>query len=435
MSWRNDLQTSKSLNKGRLALLVGSVSVLAVGAAYLQDAVMSWLGTLKVRPQAEQLDTGHDLPPMRLVDAPMEWMADGNNYSLDDRLALAELHAKIDLLAVRMLAMDERLKALEGQSPQVTQEFLKNVPFALPPELQKQFGLDNNGGTVGTPDGTTRFVEPVLPPGFDPANPSGTPGDPQVTIVDRNRVNGVDPSDPNARNATDPSSQDRQLARNVSLGGGSGGGRGRNGDPSPTDLAMEAPSAFEARLEGDGNQGSYRISSATLATGQTLGAILVGGVNSETPGLVKAVVSSDPSGRIPAGAVLIGNYDGRGLRFSAERLPITFTEIQINKRAFAITAYAADPQGRSGVAGEVDRQLPELLGLAALNIVSGAAVSVTAKGDGFSDALAFESVREGARNTRALARETFSTSPTIDIAPGTSITVIFAEPFRAPSLQ
>lgn len=335
-SWRADL----TQRKGRPILVAGEVLLLMTAAAALQDQAWRPLKGWTRQARAVTPISKIDLPPMRLSDPDPAWPVPeraNREAPLLERAALAELHAKIDLLASRFVLLEE----------------------------------ENAIRPAARPEG---LIEKVAVP--SPARGSGT----------------------------------------------------RTRKPKAAELAMISPSSFEARLE-DGT-GSYRIGGNRLPTGHRLSALLATGVNSETPGLVRAIVTADPAGKIPAGAVVIGTYDGRGLKFSSDRLGISFTEIHIGGRAWPFEALAGDAEGRSGVAGDVDRQVPELVGLAALNIVSGAAVASTVRGDDFGDLLAYETVCEGARTTRGLAGEIISTAPTLDIPPGTEISIILTAPFR-----
>ena len=338
--WRADLDAPRTLRKGRLILLAGAVLLLMTAAAALQDqawqALKGWTRQARAVTPAPKID----LPPMRLSEADPDWPVPERakpESSLLERAVLAELNAKIDLMASRLALLEEQGAV---------------VPLARPEEPTEKIAVPS------------------------PARSSGT----------------------------------------------------RARKPEAAELAMTSPSSFEARLE-DGT-GSYRIGGNRLPTGHRLSALLATGVNSETPGLVRAIVTADPAEKIPPGAVVIGTYDGRGLKFSSDRLGISFTEIHVGGRAWPFEALAGDADGRSGVAGDVDRQIPELVGLAALNIVSGAAVASTVRGDDFGNLLAYETVREGTRTTRGLAGEIISTAPTLDIPPGTEISIILTAPFR-----
>ncbi|MGF1475928.1 MAG: TrbI/VirB10 family protein [Geminicoccaceae bacterium] len=201
-------------------------------------------------------------------------------------------------------------------------------------------------------------------------------------------------------------------------------------EPPPDDLAARHSDVSFAVGARDGGS-VMRLGARTVPAGHRLEAKLMGGINSETPGLVLAEVTNDPNGLIPAGARLVGSYDGRGLSFVAGRLPVTFTELQASGRAIAIKAQATDRAGMAGLPGEVDRHVDALVGLSALNVLTGAAVSSTARrGDDLDAALAGETIREGSRLSRTIARQTIDTSPTIQIAAGTTITVTLIEALR-----
>ena len=208
-----------------------------------------------------------------------------------------------------------------------------------------------------------------------------------------------------------------------------------NRPPSKAELMAEAawtaPVTFSS-LEGRSADGSVTmLGPRTLPSGHRIRARLDGAINSETPGFVAATVVEDPRGLAPAGAKLVGQYDGTAIRFTGSRLPVTFSELQAGGRAIAIQAQAADEGGRAGLEGDVDRHLGALMGLSALNVVSGAAIGSTARrGDDFEAALAGESIREGARLTRDIGRQVLEVAPTIEIPAGTPFWIVLLEPLR-----
>lgn len=201
--------------------------------------------------------------------------------------------------------------------------------------------------------------------------------------------------------------------------------------PKPDEDARQSPVVFSSLIQNSTSTSVTLLGPRTLPVGHRLKARLDGAINSETPGLVTATVIQDPRGLVPTGAKLIGRYDGGAIRFTGSRLPIRFSELQVNNRALVIEAQAADADGRAGLEGDVDRHMGALLGLSALNVVSGAAIGSTARrGDDFEAALAGESIREGARLSRDTGRQILSVAPTIEIPAGTEFSLVLLATLR-----
>ena len=205
--------------------------------------------------------------------------------------------------------------------------------------------------------------------------------------------------------------------------------------PSQAELqdaaARNSPVTFGHIGNEQKNGSVVMLGPRTLPSGHRIRARLDAALNSETPGLVTATVIEDPRGLVPPGAKLIGRYDGGSIRFTGSRLPVAFTELQTGGRAIALEAQAADESGRAGLEGDVDRHLGALMGLSALNVVSGAAIGSTARGgNDFEAALAGESIREGARLTRDVGRQVLDVAPTIEIPAGTVFWIVLLEPLR-----
>lgn len=195
--------------------------------------------------------------------------------------------------------------------------------------------------------------------------------------------------------------------------------------------ARHSSVTFSAIAEASTGAARTFLGPRVLPAGHRLRAVLDTAIHSETPGLVKATILSDPRGLIPTGAKLVGNYDGSQIRFTGSRLAVSFSELQFGHNAIAITAHAADAEGRAGLPGDVDRHVGALIGLSALNVVSGAAIGSTARrGDDFEAALAGESIREGARLTRDTGRQVLEVAPTIEIRAGTGFDVVLIEALR-----
>ena len=107
--------------------------------------------------------------------------------------------------------------------------------------------------------------------------------------------------------------------------------------------------------------------STTIAQGKLLTAVLETAINTEIPGLVRAIVSRDVYGEsgsdilIPKGSRLFGSYASKILKGQG-RVDIGWTRlIRPDGVDLAISFNAADQFGRAGLSGEIDNKYGSLL--------------------------------------------------------------------------
>ncbi|MBA8904141.1 type IV secretion system protein VirB10 [Phyllobacterium sp. P30BS-XVII] len=166
--------------------------------------------------------------------------------------------------------------------------------------------------------------------------------------------------------------------------------------PGSGSLAGSAADASAAGMEGDEDANrrflgrtaaqnvemvdatqNHRID-ALIPQGTLIRGILETAIQSDLPGMVRAVISSDIysfDGRrvlLPKGTMLVGEYKS-GLSRGQTRVMIVWTRaLRADGTSISLGSYGTDDLGRSGVAGVVDKHYLERFGASAvLSIVGG----------------------------------------------------------------
>lgn len=161
-------------------------------------------------------------------------------------------------------------------------------------------------------------------------------------------------------------------------GGGTQGGGGQvdagqqNAAPDPNApvlVGVSQADATAATVMGDRN---YMV-----AQGKLLDAVLETAVNSDQPGMVRALISYDiyaDSGRnvlFPRGSRIIGRYDSAVIKGQARVFIVWQRVIRPDGTDIQIDSPGVDPLGRSGVEGDVNNHFFQIFGTAAVLSVIG----------------------------------------------------------------
>lgn len=201
----------------------------------------------------------------------------------------------------------------------------------------------------------------------------------------------------------------------------------------------------------------------TIAQGKMLTAVLETAINTEIPGLVRAVVSRDvyaESGTnvlIPRGSRLYGSYSSVIARGQG-RVQISWTRLlRPDGVTMAITFNASDQFGRSGISGEVDNRYSSIIAssmltsvialggiIAAQKLVGGNAQTVTTtnpqqgttttSGDATNNAL--NNFSQSITGTIGqIISNNINTLPIIRVPQGTRITVIVNSNIIIPPMK
>ncbi len=234
--------------------------------------------------------------------------------------------------------------------------------------------------------------------------------------------------------AGDDNARRRAPALVVDLGGGPVAGPGRPaGDkpeagPSVEGLDDSAPVKASAMQDLD----------AIVPQGAVIPAVMETAINSDLPGLARAMVTRDVKSfdgkavLIPRGSRVIGQYKS-GVAMGASRVFVIWTRvIRPDGVSIQIGSPAADPLGRGGLAGKVDRHFFTRFGGSILTSVLSAGVAAVSNTRANSQ-IYIGSVSEAAN--LANSAKTTQTSPTIKTPQGAPVTIFVARDLDFSSVR
>lgn len=192
-----------------------------------------------------------------------------------------------------------------------------------------------------------------------------------------------------------------------------------------------ADDRFAADLRGDGAQARVaRLAhpGATVVEGTVMAAVLETALNSDVPGLARAVVTRDVSSfdgarvLIPRGSRVIGQYKS-GVALGQSRAFVIWNRlIRPDGASVEITSPGTDALGRGGLEGKVDRHFLQRFGGAILlSLVSTGAASASNK----DTAIIIAGARGADAAAVALQKE-LDQPPTIQVPQGAAIRIFVA---------
>jgi type IV secretion system protein VirB10 len=212
--------------------------------------------------------------------------------------------------------------------------------------------------------------------------------------------------------------------------GSAGGGDVRQLTADEAFLAASASdqveTAYAARLENP---------SRTIVQGSVLEATLETAIDTDMPGIIRAVLNEDARGYdgsrvlLPRGSRLIGTYSS-DVSVAQRRALVAWTRAITpgGESVMLGGSNGADALGRSGQAGDVDSRFRERFGSAALISLIGAAPVAVAAGGGAERGVGAELADDVAGDFRGSARSSLSDylriKPTIRVDQGTRMTVL-----------
>ena len=168
---------------------------------------------------------------------------------------------------------------------------------------------------------------------------------------------------------------------------------------------------------------------AIIPQGAVIPAVMETAINSDLPGLARAMVVRDVKSfdgstvLIPRGSRVIGQYKS-GLALGASRVFVIWTRvIRPDGVSVQIGSPAADPLGRGGLEGKVDRHFFTRFGGSILTSVLSAGVAAVSNGRSNSQ-IYIGSMSEAAN--LANAAKGANTSPTIKTPQGAPVTIFVA---------
>lgn len=214
-----------------------------------------------------------------------------------------------------------------------------------------------------------------------------------------------------------------------------GGDGSKSGVTAGTDK-LSTNELFADRLSRNAPEsvGTDRLTSTDLVVpqGTIITAVLETAINSDLPGLVRAVVSRDVAGfdgtkvLIPRGSRLIGQYSS-GVALGQSRAFVIWTRVLRNDGVSVQLASAAtDMLGTAGLGGKVDSHFMKRFGAATLlSVITGGLEYLANTAGGGSQVLVGNTSQANQLASIALQRQ-IDIAPTIKVAQGTPVRVFVA---------
>lgn len=170
----------------------------------------------------------------------------------------------------------------------------------------------------------------------------------------------------------------------------------------------------------------------TLMTqGTVIDGILETAIQSDLPGLVRAIISEDVYSfdhshlLIPKGSKLVGRYRSTLTRGQSRVFVIWNRLIRSDGVSINIGSYGTDDLGRSGLAGEIDTHFLERFGSSILLslIDTGLQIGVNALDDADQATVALEAGSDFSRSAEIALENTIGIAPTVHVHQGARIKV------------
>ncbi len=216
--------------------------------------------------------------------------------------------------------------------------------------------------------------------------------------------------------------------------------------PAPGDAAAATAQAgaqgsaddrFSARLAGEDSTPSKAKRLANMSDVVPQGAVMSGvletAINSDLPGYVRAVVSTDVTGfdgrkiLIPKGSRLIGQYRS-GLAAGEKRAFVIWQRVmRPDGVSVQLTSPGTDTLGRAGLAGKVDTHFFRRFGSAVLlSVIDGGLGALATAGRGSSGTVVISSAGQARNVAGSVLEKDLQISPTVKVAQGTSVRIFIA---------
>jgi len=222
------------------------------------------------------------------------------------------------------------------------------------------------------------------------------------------------------------------LYTNTATASGAGSG------PSSSDPAAgpPMPSGFHPTSGASVHSSALGDRECIIAEGKLLDAVLETGINTDHPGMLRALISDDiygDTGRtvlLPRGSRLIGQYDADVAQGQSRVFVIWQRAIRPDGIDVALGSGGTDALGEAGLAGDVNRHFFTMFGAATLLSIIGASaatVGVGAQDAGNSLAAYRSSMAQGFNEATNNVMGVFvRIKPTITVPPGTTVKVFVA---------
>jgi type IV secretion system protein VirB10 len=228
---------------------------------------------------------------------------------------------------------------------------------------------------------------------------------------------------------------------------GSSGGEKSNSvsvNESQADPSGKADGDPNSRFQQEvGNNSTPKAKASNLGSldriileGKLLDAVLETAVNSDLPGMVRAIINHDvyaESGEnilIPRGSRLVGQYNSQVAKGQSRVFIVWTRVIRPDGIEVALNSGATDPLGRAGIGGSINHHFWQIFGASTLlSIVGGGTANAGVNtSDAYNSASAYrQQVAQGFQNSSSSLLDGYiNIPPTIEIKQGTPIKVFVA---------
>jgi type IV secretory pathway VirB10-like protein len=207
-----------------------------------------------------------------------------------------------------------------------------------------------------------------------------------------------------------------------------------SGDSDTPNLPM--PNGFRPSKAVNSHSTALGDRECVIAQGKLIDAVLETAINTDQPGMLRALVSNDiygDTGRtvlLPRGSRLIGQYDSNVARGQSRIFVIWQRVIRPDGIDIALDSGGTDALGQAGVTGQVNNHFFAMFSAATLLSIIGAstaAVGVRPQDNNNSLATYRSSVSQGFNDAASTVLGTFvRIKPTIKVRPGTAVKVFVA---------
>lgn len=215
------------------------------------------------------------------------------------------------------------------------------------------------------------------------------------------------------------------------------------GKAAPAGTGLSPDETFADRLSaGDAEPAkasAMRDLDALVPQGAVIPAVMETAINSDLPGLARAMVARDIKSfdgstvLIPRGSRVIGQYRS-GVALGASRVFVIWTRvIRPDGVSIQIASPAADPLGRGGLEGKVDRHFFSRFGGSILMSVLNAGVA--AVGNARSTSQIYIGTASQAANLAGTVMKSDQVSPTIQTPQGAPVTIFVARDLDFSSVR
>lgn len=274
------------------------------------------------------------------------------------------------------------------------------------------------------------------------------------TIMDNNIVSSIVPPSNNKQNAQ---AKNERIKSQMIVGGGGE----RQTDTSQVITSYYTPSRTRAAQVQAGYVG---VMASTITQGKVIDAVLETAINSDFPGVIRALVSRDiyaEMGKavlIPKGSRLVGEYASGVARGQTRIAVIWHRIIRPDGIDIMVESVGTDKIGRTGVKGDVDSKYFEMVANAVLastftiawakasDKITGSTASTTttvssANGGGTTSTSTSNNTDDAIKSSTANINEAIKnatsnslvTSPTISIDQGTKLKVMVQQDLVFPA--